>query len=615
MNIIRLGDRIESSQRPAPLGKSYAVAEYLAQKVFNPSPDRKDIEDYYIQSQPLADRPPFMELFPQRTPSLGEHEVKLIGKLLEPQRPVLVIVGPLGSGKTTLKNYIALNLIQNRKHCEKCRPPRERLIAHIDFNEHTNLNSVPEHELNTEVYKILCNELKSRLNLARPLSENDEFDDFWKQQIEEYKEQKSSSMAFRNIISLAQNPEKLFDFTQKNEQLNNERKLLLANFFIYPEIYLDYLIRLWRFIIQYHYCGSFGCGFVLLDNLDRVYPTVQRKVIEAVHTHARMGGPTFMILVRPETFDIVGLGTGIIDVENQNGPKPFDVISQHLNKFCADPEKYYSPDAGLPHQQFEILIKYLESVKRAIYTDPHQVFSKFMDNVCGKSIRIGHLIAQSFFYASRAEMMNDSVNVHDLIRLCIRGDSPQLIWKPNGVIEHLFRVSTQTTSGLLIKPRILRYLGRSERTRRKFGEIHNVITGFGYDNSIITDAINDLMNTNHQLIRSNGFDYYGNRALQISGGDNLRLTETGKGYSDYLLSDLDYIQEVMLDTYVDAFGDHLVALDIIHGVYVAARRILMILPPTFERTDLLSAFKSLALSVEHDNTTVLHVDVEPIVEE
>lgn len=663
MNMIRLGDRIENLQRPIPLGKSYATAEYLAQKVFNPSPDRKDIADYYIQSRPLAERPSFMELFPDGTPNLGEYEVKIIGKLLDPQRPVLVIVGPLGSGKTTLKNYTALNLVQNRKHCEKCIAPRQRLIAHIDFNEHTNLNSITEDCLNSELYKILRDELQSRLNLAMPLTEQEEFGVFWLDQIAEFSQQKSSSMAFRFILSHALSPQVFSMIPELEQEILEERKALLGKLIQFPELHLDYLVRLWRFIIQYRYCGSHSCGFVLLDNLDRVHPSVQRKVIEVTHTHARMGGPTFMILVRPETFDIVGLGTGIIDVEYQNGPSPYDVILAHLNKFCANPESYFSLEAGFPHPQFEILVRYFEHIHHALQNDTHQVFSKFINSLCGRSIRIGHLVAQSLFYASRAEMSAESVNVHDLVRLCIRGDSPQLKWRPNGFVEHLFRISTQTSNGLLIKPRILRYLGRSERERRKFGEIHNVLTGFGYDASTVTDALNDLMNTNHQLARSNGFDYYGDRDPHISAGDNIKITEKGKGYANYLLSDLDYIQEVMLDTYVDgdhfpqsigfnylidkfklvyqfldeirkvdrneserfvekwgvipykeAFGDHLITLDIIRGIYPSTLRILKSLPPTYERSQLLSDFKSLMLLAEHDNDLVLRVSVDSISE-
>ena len=140
MNIVRLGDRIESAQRPTHLGKTYLTAEYLAQKVFNPVPDHTKVVDYYIQSQPIAPTPPFINEMPEGTKELGEYEVLLTDKLLHPQRPVIVIVGPMGSGKTTIKNYVSLHLVKNRRHCGNCQPPRQRLIAQIDFNEHTQLN-------------------------------------------------------------------------------------------------------------------------------------------------------------------------------------------------------------------------------------------------------------------------------------------------------------------------------------------------------------------------------------------------------------------------------------------------------------------------------------------
>jgi hypothetical protein len=175
MNIVRLGNRIENVQRPSTVGKSYLTAQYLAQKVFNPVPDHTRVADYYVQSQPLTPPPPVMEEMPEGTKELGEYEVLLTDKLLHPQRPVIVIVGPMGSGKTTTKNYVSLHLVKNRKHCGNCPPSRQRLIAQIDFNEHTQLNDLTDKELTNELFEILCDELLSRINHDCPVPETDEF--------------------------------------------------------------------------------------------------------------------------------------------------------------------------------------------------------------------------------------------------------------------------------------------------------------------------------------------------------------------------------------------------------------------------------------------------------
>jgi hypothetical protein len=201
MNIVRLGNRIENVQRPSAVGKPYLTAQYLGQKVFNPVPDHTQVADYYVQSHPLALPPPFIGDMPEGTRELGEYEVLLTDKLLHPQRPVMVIVGPMGSGKTTTKNYVSLHLVKNRNHCGNCQPPRRRLIAQIDFNEHVQLNDLTGKELTHELFEILCDELISRLNHDCPVPESDEFSKFWSHELGRLNNHQSSSAAFRKIQS------------------------------------------------------------------------------------------------------------------------------------------------------------------------------------------------------------------------------------------------------------------------------------------------------------------------------------------------------------------------------------------------------------------------------
>lgn len=660
MNIIRLGDRIKDKERPMPLGKSFTLAEYLAQKVFNPGPIGKDINRLYLQSQPLAEKPPFFNELPDNTPDLGEFEVKILGKLMSPQRPVLVIIGPMGSGKTTLKDFVALNILNNRKHCSNCPFPPERLIAHIDFNEHISLNDLKSSDLNKQLLILLCDELQSRMNLAHIITTEIEFTDFWKREIEDFKQQKSSSLAFRKIAS-STTDSSIITFDVNSPEIIQKRQRVFNKVKRNSEYLLDYLIRLWKYIIQEKFKHVQGCGVILFDNLDRVHPAVQRKVIDIVHTHAKIGGPTFLILVRPETFDNIGLGTGIIDVEEQTGPESFEIIQKRLDEFCNNPDYFFDPNAGLPREQFNLITQHISRVRKIIRGDTYQIYQKFISSSCGKSIRIGYLTAQNLFFASLAELMDEKISVHDLVRLCVRGASPQLRWDTSRTIEHLFHVTSYSTEGLLVKPRILRYLGRGNRNRRRLGEIHLVMKGFGYDNALTTSAINDLMQISHQLVRSNGFDYYDAKTELVSSGHNIRITDIGRGYSDYLMYNLDYIQEIMLDTSVDgdhfplqigfnyltdkirlvhhflneirkvdrketelfiekwgdkgfkdAFGDHLISLDIILGIYPSTQRLLNSLVENADVKDLLLDFESLALSAENDNYQLLDVQVNSI---
>jgi hypothetical protein len=237
----------------------------------------------------------------------------------------------------------------------------------------------------------------------------------------------------------------------------------------------------------------------------------------------------------------------------------------------------------------------------------------------------------------------------------MRGDGPQLHWRPNTGLEHLFRVSSRETGELLVKSRILCYLGRTEQGQRRVSEVVNALRLFGYDEDIILDAMNDMMKIWNQLIRSNGFDHYEDAALKKYNGDRVQLTDIGHGYINHLIHNIDYLQEVMLDTYVDddhfpksisygylidkfrlvrlfldeirrtdvsemqqflekhpeeayleTFGHHLLSLDIIQAIYQPAIRILRsVARDSYEHHELIQQFKSLALKVESDNKKLL----------
>jgi hypothetical protein len=435
----------------------------------------------------------------------------------------------------------------------------------------------------------------------------------------------------------------------------NRRKAVFHTVKKEKGLHLDYLLRLWNFVNNTYYCGNRGCAFIILDNLDIVNPFVQRKVVEIVHTHTQREGPTFLILIRPEAFDRLGMGTGIIDKEVHRGNTPSEIVLIRLQEFCDDPERYFEPKGGLTLEHFATIKRYARRINQTLRNDHNLSFAKFINDACGISIRSAFLIAQNIFSASIAEMNDETLHARDLIRICVRGDGAQLHWQPNNGIEHLFRVSSRETGELLVKPRILCYLGRTEKGQRSISEVVNSMRSFGYDESIVLDAINDMMQIWNQLLRSNGFDYYGDASLKKYNGDRVQLTDIGKGYINNLVHDIDYLQEVMLDTYVDGdhfpksfsygyliekfrlirlfldeirrtdvtemqrflekhpeeayfdtFGHHILSLDIIQAIYRPAIRILRsVARESYDHHELIQQFKSLALKVEADNNKLL----------
>ena len=669
MHPIRLGDRIESG-RPPDLDRPYWTADSLAKRVFSTDVGQNDLVDVYIQSQPIAARARFVDDLLAGTPPLGEFETQIVGKLLSPVCPVLCIVGPIGCGKSTTIRYLE-HLVRNRPHCrETCAASRERLIAYVDFSEHIALSKSDEEGVTQNLFSILCDELSARLRLHRQFTRPEEFTKFWEYEFERYRAGERPSKAFRKII--ASWPGILpLKFSDKSEEEMRKQAQIFALVQQDKELYLDYLVRLWEYIIRVYFGGNHGCAFIILDNIDRIAPLFQRKLVEFVHTNARLAGPMFVLLVRPETFDYSGVGTGVIDTPDHRGPRPDDVVLDRLQRFCDDPQSMFEPQDGLSLEQFELLKAFLVRVQRTIRSDSFGTFSRFLEYSCGSSIHASLRMAQNLFRVSPADMQDSNPSIHDLIRTCVNGGGPQLRWTSRCVIEHLFRVSGDDGGSPFIKPRILWYLGRQGKGRRRLREIYNVMRVFGYEESAVREAINDMMRIDSQLVRSNGSDRYYEGEIQEYGAHRIVLTKTGRGYGDHLISDVDYVQEVMLDTFVDgnhfprrvtnygylsekfrllhrfldelrridceemvhfcealgaeayfsAFGEHMISLDIIQGIYCSVVRILASASSRLTQSacqdyaDLIEQFKSLALQVEADNHRLLGLWADSVVED
>lgn len=662
MNMIRLGDRLSGYSKSESRSTRFINDEYMAQTVFDPVPDKEEIPAWFLQSQPLDESNAFRDLLPEDLPQLGSYEVKIIDKLIHPKRPVLAIVGPMGSGKTTMKNYIALHLVKNRRHCERCDRRSNRLIAHINFDEHTYLNDLSGVTLTNKFFNILCDELRSRIVNDASISEEEELFGFWDYELERFIHQKSSSLAFRKVAAKIRFQPRTPDQPIPPEALEVRRKMK-SQIEKSPETHLDYLIRLWGYIIKFQFCNNSGCAYIILDNVDHAEPILQKKIVELIHSHVQMNGPTFIILVRPETFDNLGLGTGIIDAEMHHGPRVLDVIKKRLELFCSNPDAFYEPGRGLSDSQYQVLKSFLVTVNREIQVDKYQNFQNFIDNACGSSIRNGMLLMQGLFAASVADMMDTNLTSRDLIRILIRHGQDQFHWSASHQINHMFRVENHNGNSLLVKPRILRYLGRHEKGKRRINEIVNVLQAFGYDDDLTISALNDLMRITSQLVRSNGFNYYEDDSLRKYGGHNIFLTDIGRGYSNYLCSNIDYLQEVMLDTfvdgdnfpqqigygyvvekfkllylflkelrridveeterftetwtpkaYIDSFGDHLVTLDMIQSIHQPVTGILSSeRHDRYEADELIRYFTSLVLQVEEDNRRILGVQINSII--
>lgn len=654
MIAVRLGDRIQEV-RYDPI----AQADVVAQRVFDVHLHEAldTLTDNYVSSESDESAKRFAE--------------ELATKLLAPASPVLCVVGPMGCGKSTTNAKVALVEVLGREHdCgEVCGMGKRRLVAVLDFNNHPEISDLTGEKLTDAILDLVGTALRAALVKAGGVSESEELVDFWEKELNEYDTAVSKSKAFQRLIVAVPQTIGVQKDRLRTPDLEERRKAVGT---LSLSETLDYLTRLWGYIIARKYHGRHGCAFIVLDNADSLRPLVQHKVVELVLKHARVTGPQFVILLRPEAFAHVGLGTGVVDVVAHHGASPLDVFRDRLRRFCSAPEQFFRDTDRLTSSQRTLLVNFMRVVNRTIGIDMHEAFTDFLEAAAGRSVRTGLLIAPALFQVSESRMKEvvqrpETLSGYDLVRECLRCGEPQVKWTPRSSFQHLFRVHSIGHGPVLVKPRVLALAGR-RKSGIRVSEICTTLMGFSYDRHLVRDAINELMSTHCQLIRSDGSDHY-DPAIDVEeyNGDAVMLTEMGAGYTRELLTSTDYLQEVMLDTYVDGdrfpdpvpfsylydklrilyqflneisridalecaifvekytkhayvevFGTHTLARDMLEGAYPSLSRVITTaaknspdLGPLYE--GLLSSFASCCLAAEEANSSLLGIDIESVV--
>lgn len=547
----RIGDLL-SQQNKSGMGEHRYIkaADNLASKVLFPEIEKD--EERYVHGMPLIDHPTIPG-FPEDIHQISEYEAMLLGKLLNPSNPVLCIEGPAGSGKTTTLNYI-LSIIR------KIYGPLSvenggMLLATLDFRRHSHgelgiskLDSAASQNIVNSLIDEICMELYSRCKEF--IKDEEEFGEFWNKLISKFKKHEDVDISHvaRRILDEAPELYNSTDTTKSNNEFKKRKNIMDK---LKPKSafwYLSYLILLWRHWIESRQEGKRGTAFVVLDNLDSLSPYLQRQILDFVMKAANYEGPIFVLSLRPETRMRQGLADTLLDIIKQDGPRPNDVVCERIKKFIASPKKFMNPTLGLSDEQFTLIYDFLNKTHAQLIAGD-TTFQDFLNNSCGRNIRLGLILAQGLFLNTIADMTTDELSQHFLVRACIRQGDQQFRSGVKNPVENIFHTNGITDdSRLMVKFRIIKFLERNDN-QSSLSVLRSTFVLFGYDESYIKYALNELLRSECQIVRSDGYDVFRN-----DWGDEqetIYLTTKGKGYSENIIYDTNYIQEVMLDSKID----------------------------------------------------------------
>lgn len=499
------------------------------------------LKEFYISSG--VEKPAVFSDFKAKVEKVGDYESSLIDKILHPLSPVVCVKGRMGSGKTTTIKYVLENFIE----CIDCEPDADNLkglILTIDFKKavsHEGSLDVNLHDLMSIICKQLWNRCSYYLDLKM------ELDLFWKHLLD-INDQDHDGFV-EDVVGgiLNSHPHLRRVLNIDNEELMKRERIREDIKSGDIEWYLKYLILIWRYLVQTRFSANQGCAVIVLDNLDSLSTDLQSNLIKIIIKSAHAQGPTFVLVVRPETFDRHGLNDELIDVIAHEGPEPYYVVSDRLTRFLDSPEKYFRSVPSLNTEERNFIHQFLSRIVPKLRKD--KSYQHFIKAIAGKSVRNALVLTQGLFGLSVGEMKKRDLTVHYITRAMIRYGSRQYKTSDNKRVTNPFDVGGEIDGRLLIKIRILEYVAGHGGSCSE----PNIITTFmmfGFQDSLVSQALVELLHTECQLLASNGFDVF--HTLPGNDQEIVSITEVGLGYIDYLIYNIDFIQEIMVDARVNA---------------------------------------------------------------
>lgn len=499
------------------------------------------LKEFYISSG--FEKPAVFPDFKAKVEKVGDYESSLIDKILHPLSPVICIKGRMGSGKTTTIKYVLENFIE----CIECEPHSDNvkgLILTIDFKKAVSHQGVPDLNLQ-DLMSIICRQLWNRCSYYLDLKI--ELDLFWRHLLD-INDQDHDDFV-EDVVGgiLNSYPHLRRVLVVDDEELKKRediREDIKSNDI---EWYLKYLILIWRYLVQTKFSVNQGCAVIVLDNLDSLSTDLQSDLIKIIIKSAHGQGPTFVLVVRPETFDRHGLNDELIDVIAHEGPEPHYVVSDRLTRFLDNPEKYFQSVPSLVVEEKNLINQFLARIVPKLNKD--KSYQHFIRAIAGKSVRNALVLTQGLFGLSVGEMKKRDLTAHYIVRAMIRYGAHQYKTSDNKRVTNPFDVGGEIEGRLLIKVRILEYVAGHGGSCSE----PNIITTFmlfGFQDTLISQALVELLHNECQLLASNGFDVF--HALPGNDQEIVSITEVGQGYIDYLIYNIDFIQEIMVDARVSA---------------------------------------------------------------
>lgn len=495
----------------------------------------------------------------------GEYESKILDFTLSqidekrPDNNALIIIGGIGTGKSTLLDHLSERIKGVRKLCainnDNC--TRHSLVIRINFDDWSN-SGTPNRKRDAEDKKIssitstIWNYYDSHIEAITQNINSVQYTDidffYW---LLKRKRLRGQSIDINKFLS--EFGQLIKDATSSNNEESRgilEREFrALINILSSRELCLLKIYKL-KFLNERRNCK---CAYLVIDNLDHLDPSFQIEAARIILLISSLLKSKTIIALRPLTYEHTIHGNTLIQAENHYSPQFEHVLEQRVEDYIIYKKNLSDREIGILRNLSQTLKKN-KALKKALYA------------TSGLSIRYAIRNFSNFLLSSilrdfirKHNEINSKLRISEIIRAFFFSDAGGILPK---AYQKLYTLKGDLRDDhLVLKPRILDYLNRcTEFGRETIKSLHHFLKGFGYFDDDIKLAINDLLVRSRPLLWCDA----GLSISSLNNHANVMLTPIGRNYINALFGEYFYDEVIMAES-----DHHMVHAD---DVYIFHKR-------------------------------------------
>ena len=470
---------------------------------------------------------------------MGEYERRVLSRLLVGKYGTVVLVGDMGSGKTSTIEYLMRTLRGRSNVAGSGNAP---IIIKLNFNAGFRITDIKVilSEFRQQLYGQFRQELRHLfkesnlsntfrneiLNGSAKVDQEQTYAAF-----DRFAQAHEDSVTWKKLTEL-QKANEIFSYIDECTKSGTQRLSVLMT-----------LIRFTKECLR----DDPGSFFLFFDNIDSVATEAQAAILAEILGYQEIAQVQALVTLRRSAFARFDpTGAFAFSVIDHLGPPIKEVITRRL--------KYYANQwAVLPEvnalnaahrQAVKVRLNYLIHTK----DDARGALNRALP-ICGASIRLGLLMCERLFINSAVPFDADPHYRDDLFRAVLVGKGESTEISPDDPCIANLLLNTATGEASLLNIRILQLTAEAEHdeANRTVQRVSKILAQIGrWSGEEIRMAFNYLLYVRRPLIWVDGKTRYDNLTINRKDQDPLHLTEAGNFYLRHLILDLVYVQEAVL---------------------------------------------------------------------